>query len=94
MSCRLGMAPLEREHTEIRNLVGRLGDSVGRPADAEPTAGEAIELNRILVKLHSILKVHLREESLYVPILDHNLTPDQAQAIATAMEHVALVDLS
>jgi hypothetical protein len=92
MSCRLGMAPLEREHDEIRKLIGRLGEVVSHLGHQEPTAGETIELNRILVKLHSILKVHLREESLYVPILEHNLSPEQAESIATAMEHAARVE--
>ena len=93
MSCQLGMAPLGREHEEIRRLIAQLGDSVCRMGDREPTSGETIELNRILVKLYSILKVHLREEALYVPILEHNLSPDQAEAIAVAMEHAARVEL-
>jgi hypothetical protein len=93
MSCRLGMAPLGREHEEIRKLIAQLGDSVGRIGNGEPTSGETIELNRILVKLYSILKVHLREEALYVPILEHNLSPEQAEAIAVAMEHAASVEL-
>lgn len=93
MSCRLGMAPLEREHEEIRKLIAQLGGLVESIAGREPTAGETIELNRVLMKLYSILKVHLREEALYVPILEHNLSPEQAEAIAVAMEHAARVEL-
>jgi hypothetical protein len=93
MSCRLGMAPLEREHDEIRKLIAQLGDVSDHLGAREPTPGETIELNRILVKLYSILKVHLREESLYVPILEHNLSPEQAEAIAVAMEHASRVVL-
>jgi hypothetical protein len=93
MSCRMGMAPLEREHGQIRSLISQLGDLAAGLGDREPTPGEAIELNRILVKLYAILKVHLREESLYVPILEHNLTPEHAEAIAVAMEHAARVEL-
>lgn len=92
MSCRLGMAPLEREHTEIGKLIAQLGDVAALAGAMEPTAGQAIELNRILVKLYSILKVHLREESLYVPILEHNLLPEQAEAIAVALEHASRVE--
>lgn len=92
MSCRLGMAPLEREHDEIRKLIAQLGGLVDQLSSREPTAGESIELNRVLLKLHSILKIHLREESLYVPILEHNLSPEQAEAIAVAMEHAARVE--
>jgi iron-sulfur cluster repair protein YtfE (RIC family) len=93
MSCRLGMAPLEREHGEIRKLIAQLGGLLDPLGSREPTAGEVIELDRVLLKLHSILKVHLREESLYVPILEHNLSPEQADAIAVAMEHAARVEL-
>jgi len=92
MSCRLGMAPLEREHDEIRKLIAQLGGLVDQLSSRDPTTGEAIELNRVLMKLHSMLKVHLREESLYVPILEHNLSPQQADAIAVAMEHAARVE--
>jgi len=93
MSCRLGMAPLEREHQEIRRLIARLGELSAPPASHHLTAGETIELNRVLVKLYSIVKVHLREESLYVPILEHNLTPEQAEAIAIGMDHASRVEL-
>jgi hypothetical protein len=93
LSCRLGMEPLDREHEEIRSLIGRLGDLVGRPGSAEPEQGALIELHRVAVKLHSMLRVHLREESMYMPILEHNLTADQADAIAKAMEHAARVEL-
>ncbi|MGZ6266196.1 MAG: hemerythrin domain-containing protein [Candidatus Limnocylindrales bacterium] len=93
MSCRLGMAPLEREHEEIRKLIGRLGELSALPETRHLTPGEAIELNRVLLKLYSIVKVHLREESLYVPILEHNLTPEQAEAIAVGLDHASRVEL-
>jgi hypothetical protein len=92
MSCRLGMAPMEREHAEIRRLIGRLGE-LAALSGREPTPGETIELNRVLVKLYSIVKIHLREESLYVPILEHNLLPEQAEAIAVGLEHASRVEL-
>jgi hypothetical protein len=93
MSCRLGMAPLEREHGEIRKLISQLGLSIEHAGASGPTAAECVELNRILVKLFAILKVHLREESLYVPILEHNLSPQQAEALTLAMEHAARVEM-
>jgi hypothetical protein len=93
LSCRLGMEPLDREHVEIRRLIDRLGELTAATEATDPTPGEAIELNRVLVKLHSILKVHLREESLYLPILEHNLTAAQAESIAAAMDHAARVEL-
>jgi hypothetical protein len=93
MSCQLGMAPLEREHGEIRKLVAQLGELTGALAGREPTDGEKVELDRILLKLSSIMKAHVREEAHYVPILEHNLPEEQAEAIAVAMEHAARVEL-
>jgi hypothetical protein len=93
LSCRLGMEPLDREHQEIRRLIDRMGRLTETLGAREPTPGEAIELNRVLIKLHSILKVHLREESLYIPILEHNLSAAQAESIAAAMDHAARVEL-
>ena len=93
LSCRLGMEPLDREHVEIRRLIDHLGELAAATGTTEPAPGEAIEMNRVLVKLHSILKVHLREEALYLPILEHNLTAAQAESIAAAMHHAARVEL-
>lgn len=93
LSCRLGMEPLDREHKEIRSLIDRLGEMTDRFGIQGPSPVEAIELNRVLVKLYSILKIHLREEAMYVPILEHNVSVAQAEAIAVAMEHAARVEL-
>ena len=93
LSCRLGMEPLDREHMEIRRLIDRLGEMIDQFGAHGPSAAEAIELNRVIVKLYSILKIHLREEALYVPILEHNISVGQAEAVAVAMEHAARVEL-
>jgi hypothetical protein len=93
LSCRLGMEPLEREHKEIRRLIDLWSAMTTRRGAVEPSHGEVIELNRIVVKLYSILRIHLREEAMYVPILEHNLSTDQAEAIALAMEHAARIEL-
>jgi iron-sulfur cluster repair protein YtfE (RIC family) len=87
MSCRLGMAPLEREHKEIRKYVAETGELLASLAGREPTVGEVVELNRVLLELFWTLKLHIREERLYLPILERNLSREQAEAIAMAMEH-------
>jgi hypothetical protein len=86
-SCRLGMAPLEREHNEIRKYVDETGKLLASLAGREPTVSEVVELNRVLLKLFWTLKLHIREERLYLPILERNLSREQAEAIAMAMEH-------
>ncbi len=90
LSCRLAMEPMEREHAQIRKLVAQLGTFPGKGALSE---GDVIELNRVLVKLYSILKVHLREEALYIPILEHNLDQEQLDALAVSMDHRSRVEL-
>jgi hypothetical protein len=90
LSCRLAMEPMEREHAEIRKLIGQFGPL---SADESPVAADYVELNRVLVKLYSILKVHLREESMYIPIVEHNLDEQQVSALAASMEHAARVEL-
>lgn len=93
LSCRLGMEPLDREHKEIRRLIDRLGEMANQFGTQGPSPAEAVELNRVLVKLYSILRVHLREEALYVPVLEHNLSAAEAEVIALAMAHAARVEL-
>jgi hypothetical protein len=56
-------------------------------AGREPTVGEVTDLNRVLLKVFWTLRLHLREEGLYLPIVGHNLSREQAEAVAKAMEH-------
>jgi hypothetical protein len=90
LSCRLAMEPMDREHTAVRKLIGQLGPLAEKPALSE---GETVELNRVLVKLYAILKIHLREESRYIPILEHNLAPEQIEALVAPLSHAARVQL-
>ncbi len=89
LSCRIAMDPIEREHVAVRELVARLG---ALTEEQTLTPGHELELNRVLIKLYSILKVHLREESRYVPILEHNLEPEQLDALVASMDHTARVE--
>lgn len=93
LSCRLAMAPMEREHIEVRKLVDHLGELSTRLGHGGPSEADAIELNRVLLRLFSILKVHLREESLYLPILEHNLDPERTEALVVAMDHATRIEL-
>jgi hypothetical protein len=90
LSCRLSMDPMEREHKQVRRLIGRLGTLAGK---LELSDAEKVELNRVLVKLYSILKVHIREESMYVPILEHNLDQEKLDALVASMDHASRVEL-
>jgi hypothetical protein len=82
-----------REHAEIRKLVAQLGDLSDRLVKPGAPGAESIELTRVLYRLYSILKVPLREESLYIPILEHNLDERAAEGLVVAMDHAARVEL-
>jgi hypothetical protein len=86
LTCRLATEPIEREHEQVRSLVGRLG---GIAAEATLSAGRELELCRVIVTLYAVLKAHLLEESRYVPILERNLEPSELDALAASMGHAA-----
>ena len=65
---RHSMAPMRREHDEIRRLVGEFARLVGR-ARAEPghaSAGRS-RVRRVLFQLYALLKIHLAEEEVVPP---------------------------
>ncbi len=83
MSCRLGMTPLEREHEEIRELVGRLGRV--RATGGTNEGPERAQLAGTIRRLHEITSRHLREESRYVPLLEYNLSPAERAPLVAAV---------
>ncbi len=81
-------APMAREHAEIRRLVAAIGGFATDPA-AHADRGAVLGLRRILLRLYALLKTHLTEEELYIPILEDRLTPAEEQALARALDHAA-----
>lgn len=80
--------PMATEHQEIRRLVAALGAFTDDPsAHADRTA--VLALRRVLLRLYALLKTHLSEEELYIPILEDRLTPAQEAALARALDHLA-----
>jgi hypothetical protein len=78
--------PLVEEHAEIRRLVAALGEfTTGDPAHADRVA--VLALRRVLLRLYALLKTHLSEEELYIPILEDRLTPVEEAALARALDH-------
>jgi iron-sulfur cluster repair protein YtfE (RIC family) len=80
---RHSMAPLRREHEELRRLIGELGDLRSHA----PDLGAHLRLRRTLYRMYSILKVHLAEEEAYLAVLERNLSPEERGELAKAMEH-------
>ncbi len=81
-------AAMTGEHEEIRRLVAMLEGFVA-DSTAHQDRAAVLGLRRVLLRLYSLLKTHLAEEELYIPILEDRLTPAQEAAIARALDHVA-----
>jgi iron-sulfur cluster repair protein YtfE (RIC family) len=81
--------PMAAEHQEIRRLVDALAqyasDEPPMPADRV----SVLALRRILLRLYGLLKTHLSEEELYIPVLEDRLTTAEEAALARALDHLA-----
>ena len=84
---RHSMAPMRREHTEVRRLVAELADLTAEVDATRLTLGRTLALRRVLFHLFSILKIHLAEEEAYLRIVEHGVTADVADMLAAAMDH-------
>ncbi len=84
---RHSMAPMRREHGEVRRLVAdfaRLTQQLGAGSIA---LGKRLALRRVLFQLYAILKIHLAEEEAYLRIVDHGVSEDVADLLAAALDH-------
>lgn len=84
---RHSMAPMRREHEEIRRLVAELDTMVGTAEPSRFTLGRTLALRRVMFRLYSLLKIHLAEEEAYLRIVEHGVTADVADMLAAAMDH-------
>jgi iron-sulfur cluster repair protein YtfE (RIC family) len=89
MEGRHSMAPMRREHEELRNLIETLGGYRVLVASGELGPVEAMGLRRVLYRMHSILRVHLAEEELYLRVLEENLSPEEKDSLARGIDHAA-----
>jgi len=84
---RHSMAPMRREHEEVRQLVDQLVHIRHDLAGERLSTGETIALRRVIFRLYALLKVHLAEEDLYLGIVEHGVSADAAEALAVALAH-------
>lgn len=84
---RHSMAPMRREHAEIRKLVTDLAGLTRQLADGQVTIGRTLGIRRVMFQLYALLKVHLAEEDAYLRIVDRGVTTDIADIMAVAMNH-------
>lgn len=89
MEGRHSMAPMRREHEELRRLVGSLETYRQRLASGDLDGLEAMALRRVLYRMHSLLRVHLAEEALYLRVLEEHLTDEEKRVLARGIDHAA-----
>ena len=87
MDRRHSMAPMRREHEQLRGLFASLCEYSELVADERLGEAEQIGLRRVLYRLYSMLKVHLAEEELYLGVLDRNLSAEEKDALAQGIDH-------
>ena len=87
MDGRHSMAPMRQEHEAMAHLVEELGRYRLHAEGCRWSAVEGMALRRALYRLHSILKVHLAEEELYLGVLDQNLDDEEKDRLARGIDH-------
>lgn len=79
-------ATMRRDHVEVGRLTERLSDLRSALRDHDPSDAEQRELRRLLYGLHTLVKVHFaKEEEVYLPLLDRELTADEARSLFARM---------
>jgi hypothetical protein len=84
---RHSMAPMRREHAEIRRLVAEVTRLNGRLETTPLLVSTRLELQHTLFRLYALLKMHLAEEEAYLQIVNHDADPGAAETLALALDH-------
>ena len=87
MDKRHSMAPMRREHEQLRGLFGSLCQYSELVAEESMSQSDEVGLRRVLYRLYAILKVHLAEEELYLGVLDRNLSAEEKDLLAQGIDH-------
>lgn len=81
---------MSRDHVEVGRYIAELAELRNALAKGVPTPAQITSLQRVLYGVYALVKVHFaKEEEIYLPILDQQLTPETAQEMFTAMEAAA-----
>jgi hemerythrin-like domain-containing protein len=84
---RHSMAPMKREHAEVRRLVVDFARLAQQFETGAVSPGKRLALRRIQFQLYALLKIHLAEEEAYLRIVDHGVSTDVADLLAAALDH-------
>ena len=81
---------MSRDHVEVGLYIDELALLRNGLTDNALTAAQVTSLRRVLYGVYALVKVHfVKEEEVYLPILDQRLTPESAQEMFEAMETAA-----
>jgi iron-sulfur cluster repair protein YtfE (RIC family) len=90
MGAPLSTATMRRDHVEVGRLTEELGALQAQLAGAALSDAHAKALRRVLYGLYALVMVHFaKEEEIYLPLLDAQLTADEAQRMFVAMDVAA-----
>jgi iron-sulfur cluster repair protein YtfE (RIC family) len=84
---RHSMAPMRREHEEVRVLVASLTKLSAEAHAKGITISRTLGIRRVLFNLYAMLKIHLAEEEALLHLMDKGVTDDVAELLAAAMGH-------
>jgi len=87
------LAPLRREHAEVRRLVDELDRLCAAHGEGPYHRGEALALRRVLYRLHAIVRVHLDEEEMMTALLARSADQDEIDAIGRDLQHAGAIPL-
>ncbi len=83
-------ATMSRDHVEIEQMTVALGRLSATIVEGEIESHQINELKLLLFGLYKLVKVHFKkEEEVFLPLLDANLSSEQAQEMFIAMEKAA-----
>ena len=81
---------MSRDHVEIGRYIEELEALRKKLFNKELEGTEIRDLQRVLYGVYALIKVHFaKEEEVYLPFLDQNLTPASAQEMFARMEAAA-----
>lgn len=83
-------ATMSRDHVEVGALTHELEELRAGLTDGVLPEVKANALRRVLYGLYSLVKLHFaKEEEIYLPLLDEQLSSDEAVRMFSAMEAAA-----
>jgi hypothetical protein len=87
------MAPMRREHGEMRRLLEEVRTLRDRLPDGPIAVRDELVLRRVLYRLFVMIRIHLYEEERYLAIIDRNASDPELRGLVEGMRHAGSVGL-